>query len=157
MATSPIDKTIVSYAVIGIILLILINKLIGRIIPKAWWEKRPEQVEEEAREAVREARISEVFDPEFATGTEPYGVLPLSYLNTLAKKINDSWGTWNDDEATIFDVMHNKIKTLSQVAQLAGAYSRLYNKSLLMTFRQNLSGHEFDLLWDGIKNKPVGK
>ncbi len=152
-----IDRTIITYAIFAIVGLILVNKLVGRIIPKAWWEKSPQKIKEEAEEAVKEARVAEVFSPSFSLGTPPYSVLPRSYLETLAKQIKDSWGLWNDDEASIFSVFHDKIKTLSQVSQLAKTYSNLYNKNLLMVLKQNLSKREFDQLWQGIKDKPVGK
>lgn len=152
-----IDKTIITYAIFAIVGLILINKIMNRIIPGAWWEKSEEDIKEEAEEAAKEARINEVFSPSFSLGTPPYSILPRSYLETLAKQIKDSWGLWNDDEATIFNVFHDKIKMLTQVSQLAKTYSNLYNENLLTVLKQNLSKKEFNQLWQGIKDKPVGK
>ena len=149
-----VDRSIIIYASIAIIFLLLVNQFVGRLLPSNIW-KRSE--EEEKQKQLRDANMREVFDPAFSDDTPATGRLPLPYLETVAKKIKDAWGFWNDDEAAIFAALTNDAKTLSHVSQISKTYNRLYGDDLLTVLRQGLSRRELQLLWDGIRNKPVGK
>lgn len=74
---------------------------------------------------------------------------------SYAKQIKDAFGTFNDDEESIYAVFRN-IRFKTQVASLVDAYSMLYKLDLLTTLKSKLSESEFATIVNIIETKPLG-
>jgi hypothetical protein len=72
-----------------------------------------------------------------------------------AEKINDAWGTFNDDEEAVYAIFRS-LRYQTQVASIVDAYKKLYNKDLLTTLKSNLSDSEFNEVINIIGTKPLG-
>ena len=72
-----------------------------------------------------------------------------------AEKINNAWGTFNDDEEAVYAIFRS-LRYQTQVASIVDAYKKLYNKDLLTTLKSNLSDSEFNEVINIIGTKPLG-
>lgn len=73
----------------------------------------------------------------------------------IAKKIEDAWSVWGDDEEAIYGVFR-KLRYQTQVASIVDAYKRLFNEDLLTTLKEKLSDSELNEIINIISTKPLG-
>lgn len=72
-----------------------------------------------------------------------------------AKELNNSMGTFNDDEEAIYGVFRS-IRYKSQVASIVTAFYKLYNKDLLASLKSHLKDSELANVGNIINSKPLG-
>jgi hypothetical protein len=82
-------------------------------------------------------------------------LLTVADSQILAKRINNAFGTFNDDEDAIFGVFRG-IRYQSQVSSLVDAYRTAYKADLLTTLKGNLSDAELAELLNIVSIKPTG-
>lgn len=87
--------------------------------------------------------------------TQTIKLLTASDSNIIAKKINNAWGNFNDDEEAVYAAFRG-LRYQTQVSSLVDAYKKLYNKDLLTTLKSNLSDSEFNEVINIINTKPIG-
>jgi hypothetical protein len=81
----------------------------------------------------------------------------LNYAGAAAKadNINDSFGTFNDDEDRIY-ASFRSLNAQTQVASIVDQYKIRHNADLLTTLKSKLSSSEFAELTKIIDAKPIG-
>ena len=82
-------------------------------------------------------------------------LLTAKDANILAKRIYNSFGTFNDDEEALFAVFR-ELRYQSQVASLVDAYRSLYKLDLLNTLKAKLSDAELSEVIYIITTIPTG-
>lgn len=82
-------------------------------------------------------------------------ILTKAGAESYAKQIKNAFGTFNDNEESIYAVFRN-IRYQTQVASLVDAYERLYRLDLLTQLRAKLSQNEFNTITDIISQKNKG-
>jgi hypothetical protein len=87
--------------------------------------------------------------------TQTIKLLTASDSVIIARKINNAWGTFNDDEEAVYAAFRG-LRYQTQVSSLVDAYKKLFNKDLLTTLKSNLSDSEFTEVINIISTKPIG-
>jgi hypothetical protein len=87
--------------------------------------------------------------------TQTIKLLTASDSVIIARKINNAWGTFNDDEEAVYAAFRG-LRYQTQVSSLVDAYKKLFNKDLLTTLKSNLSDGEFTEVINIISTKPIG-
>lgn len=104
---------------------------------------------------------SNYWNPAFATDTEKGKYKTVQLLtsatgNSLAEKIYNSKGVFNDDEDAIFGVF-NSLNYQSQVSSLAGWFYKKYSYDLYSYIKSFFSESELQQLKNIIDKKASGK
>ena len=81
----------------------------------------------------------------------------LTYKDSqiLAKRIENSFGTFNDDEEALYSVFR-ELRYQSQVSSLVDAYKALYKSDLLNKLKAKLSDSEYYEVIRIVSLKPTG-
>jgi hypothetical protein len=84
-----------------------------------------------------------------------------AYITTLAGKIYNAWGVFNDDEEAIYGVFR-QLKNQLQLSQLADKYFTLYNQDLLQRLKNpwyygkdGLDDEQFNVIAQIVNKLPV--
>tara|TARA_B110000902_G_scaffold153507_1_gene176317 strand:+ start:3794 stop:4267 length:474 start_codon:yes stop_codon:yes gene_type:complete len=75
-------------------------------------------------------------------------------LKDWASTIEDSWGSWNDDEDAVYSVF-TEVPDGVALSQLSEKYSKLYNSDLNDRLNDKLRDSEQLKIGDRLKNKPA--
>lgn len=126
------------------------NKFFGKSKEDKEAEKNLEEQEKKHNIWAGVASLKATIKP-----TQKIYLLNATDANIIAKKIDDAWGTFNDDEEAVFGVFR-KLRYQTQVASIVDAYKTLFNEDLLSKLYTKLSDSEYNQVINIIATKPLG-
>lgn len=126
------------------------NKLFGKSKEDKEAEKKLEEQEKKNNIWAGAASLQKTIKPNQT-------IKLLTYNDSVikAQKINDAWGTFNDDEEAVYAAFRS-LRYQTQVASIVDAYKKLFNQDLLTTLKSKLSDSEFNEIVKIIDTKPLG-
>lgn len=74
----------------------------------------------------------------------------------IAKTLKDAFGLFNDNEAKIYGVLSDRIKTKTQISFIAETMQKKFNTSFISLIEDNLNIDEKKKIIDIIDAKPIG-
>ena len=119
------------------------------------------KAEEEAKKALKEQESkynfwSGIASVKIAVGSKKtIKLLTASDALILAKRINNAFGTFNDDEEAIYAVFR-ELRYQTQIASIVDAYRSAYKLDLLTTLKAKLSDTELAEVINIITTIPTG-
>jgi hypothetical protein len=150
MNINKVNPNLVIIAVLAIGGYFAYNKFFGPSKKEKQGDKFLEEQEKKTNIWAGVASLQKTIKP-----TQTIKLLTFSDSNIIAKKINDAWGYFNDDEEAVYAAFR-ALRFQTQVASLVDAYRKLYNKDLLNTLKSNLNDAELYEVINIIGTKPIG-
>lgn len=147
---NKVNPNLVIIAALAIGGFIAYNKFFGKSKEERQGDKSLEEQEKKNNIWAGVASLQKTIKP-----TQTIKLLTFSDSNIIAKKINDAWSFFNDDEEAVYAAFRG-LRYQSQVSSLVDAYKKLFNKDLLTTLKSNLSDSEFYQVINIIGTKPLG-
>jgi hypothetical protein len=147
---NKVNPNLVIIAALAIGGFIAYNKFFGKSKEERLSEKALEDQEKKNNIWAGVASLQKTIKP-----TQKIILLTFNDSNIIAKKINDAWSFYNDDEEAVYAAFRG-LRYQTQVSSLVDAYRKLYNKDLLTTLKSNLSDTEFTEVINIISTKPTG-
>lgn len=83
-------------------------------------------------------------------------LVTVKTAKNICKKINDAFGTFNDNEETIYGIFRNDIVSKSVLSWICQIYFETYNEDLYEYLKYKLSDEEFLKVLKIVDDKPVG-
>jgi hypothetical protein len=147
---NKLNPNLVIIAALAIGGFIAYNKFFGKSKEERQGDKFLEEQEKKNNIWAGVASLQKTIKP-----TQTIKLLTFSDSNIIAKKINNAWGNFNDDEEAVYAAFRG-LRYQSQVSSLVDSYKKLFNKDLLTTLKSNLSDSELYEVINIIGTKPLG-